>query len=182
MYGKDFEAELEALEARYPAGHARGALLAALHAVQERKGYVPADAVKWLAARYGIGEADVQGVISFYTMFFDEYPGSHVIWLCRTFPCELMGASRVMKALESRLGCRAGETDPTGKFHLRWMECLAACDKAPCALVDDDMVEHLTADAVSLVLEHVERGGGPCKVTVGGDGRPRLESTRLEVR
>src|SRR5688500_18310341 len=153
-----------------------------MHAVQERQGHVPAEAVRWLAARYGISEADVRGVISFYTMFFDEHPGKHVIWLCGTFSCELMGASRVMKALEEKLGCKAGETDPTGTYHLRWMECLAACDKAPCALVDDDMYERLAPEAVDLVLEHVAKGGGPCAVLSGVGGSPRIVSTQLEVR
>ena len=89
MYGADFEKTLTELESRYPEDRKRAALLMALHAVQAEKDYVPEDAIHWLAARYSISAADVSGVISFYTMFFDENPGKHVIWLCRTFSCEL---------------------------------------------------------------------------------------------
>ena len=174
MYGAEFEKALQAMEAQYPPDRKRAALLGALHAVQERKGHVSEEAVAWLAERYAIGRADVHGVISFYTMFFSENPGRSVIWLCRTFPCELMGAREVMAALEEALGCRAGEGDASGTFGLRWMECLAACDKAPCALVGDDMYEHLTPESVRLVLDHVRAGGGGGRIALRRDGTPEL--------
>ena len=173
MYGKDFEDELARIESRFPPERKSAALLLALHAVQARKGNVPEDAVQWLASRYAISAADVQGVISFYTMYFDQHPGKHLVWICRTFSCQLLGAGHVMKALEDKLGCHAGGQDAKGEFGLRWMECLAACDKAPCALVDDDMYEDLTPDSVELVLEHVRKGGGGGRIVLEG-GRARL--------
>jgi NADH-quinone oxidoreductase subunit E len=178
MYGKDFEDELARLEALYPEDRKRAALLEALHACQRRAGYVTDEAMHWLAARYGTTPADVQGVVSFYTMYFTEHPGRHVIWMCRTFSCQLLGAGSVMKAFEDELGCHVGQTDATGDFRLRWMECLASCDKAPCALVDDDMYETLTPESVGLVLQHVRQGGGGGRVVVES-GKPRL--TPLDV-
>ena len=186
MYGKDFEDELERVESRFPPDGRRGALLLALHAVQRIKGHVPDDAMHWLAARYGTSPADVMGVVSFYTMFHDKAPGQHVIWLCRTFSCQLMGSGRVMEAFEKELGCKAGGQDASGDFGLRWMECLAACDKAPCALVDDDMYEDLTPETVGLVLDRVRAGGGGGRIVQeAGNGkllpldvpRPAAETT-----
>ncbi|MEM7247925.1 MAG: NAD(P)H-dependent oxidoreductase subunit E [Acidobacteriota bacterium] len=164
MYGEAFEKKLEKQESRYPEDRKRANLMAALHAVQDEVGHVPEDAIHWLAERYGISSADVQGVIRFYTMFFEDKPGEHVIWVCRTFSCELMGGAKVMAAMEKALGCKVGESDPTGTFGLRWQECLAACDKAPCALIDKDMYECLTPETVELVLEHVKNGGGGARV------------------
>jgi len=173
MYGKDFEDELERVESRFPPERKRAALLLALHAVQRVKGFVPDEAVHWLAQRYDTSPADVQGVVSFYTMFHDRHPGRHVIWLCRTFSCQLLGAGAVMEAFAGALSCEPLGQDAKGEFGLRWMECLAACDKAPCALVDDDMYETLTPDSVSLVLDHVRKGGGGGRIVVEG-GKPKL--------
>ena len=170
MYGKEFEDELEAMEAQYPPDRKRAALLGALHAVQARAGHVTDEAVHWLAARYATSPADVQGVVSFYTMYFTEAGGRHVIWLCRTFSCQLMGAGKVMAALEAKLGCSVGQSDAAAEFRLRWMECLAACDKAPCALVDDDMYERLTPESVGLDLEPVRAGGGGGEIVGEGQG------------
>jgi NADH-quinone oxidoreductase subunit E len=173
MYGNDFEDELARAESRFPPERKSAALLLALHAVQARKGSVPEDAVQWLAARYALSAADVQGVISFYTMYFDANPGKHLIWICRTFSCQLLGAGHVMKAFEEKLGCAPGGHDAQAEFGLRWMECLAACDKAPCALIDDDMYENLSPDSVDLVLAHVRKGGGGGRIVVK-NGKPEL--------
>ena len=173
MYGKDFDDELARIESRFPPERKRAALMLALHAVQKVKGFVPDEAVEWLALRYDTSPADVMGVVSFYTMFQGENPGKHVVWLCRTFPCQLKGAGTVMEAFQSALGCKAGGTDASGEFGLRWMECLAACDKAPCALVDDDMYEDITPDSVQLVLEKVRKGGGGGRIVTEG-GKLRL--------
>ncbi len=79
-------------------------------------------------------------------------------------------------ALEKALGCKVGESDPTGTFGLRWQECLAACDKAPCALIDKDMYECLTPESIELVLEHVKNGGGGGRVE--GGSKPKLVPLR----
>jgi NADH-quinone oxidoreductase subunit E len=174
MYGDDFVRELEAHEAQFPEDQKRAALLLSLHSVQDREGYVPAEAIEWLAERYAISPSDVRGVISFYTMFHDEHPGQTVIWLCRTFSCELMGAQDVRAALEEKLGCTIGGTSPDGRFGLRWQECLAACDQAPCALIGKDMYYKLTPAAVDIVLDHVKAGGGGGTLRTHPDGRAEV--------
>lgn len=175
MYGDDFVQELEAHEAQFPEERKSAALLLALHSVQDREGHVPGAAIEWLAERYGLSTADVRGVISFYTMFFDEHPGEHVIWLCRTFSCELMGAQDVRAAFEDALGCEVGGKDPSGTFGLRWQECLAACDQAPCALIDKDMYYRLTPSSVKLVIDHVKAGGGGGVISLRPDGGEAVE-------
>ena len=174
MYGEDFVRELEAHEAQFPEDRKRAALLLSLHSVQERQAYVPEEAIDWLAARYGISTADVRGVISFYTMFFDEHPGDRVIWLCRTFSCEIMGAQEVRRALEEKLGCTIGGRTADGKLGLRWQECLAACDQAPCALIGKDMYYRLTPASVDIVVEHVLAGGGGGTIRTRPDGSAEL--------
>jgi NADH-quinone oxidoreductase subunit E len=174
MYGDDFVRELEEHEAQFPPERKRAALLLALHSVQDREGHVPEPAVGWLAERYGISAADVRGVISFYTMFFDENPGETVIWLCRTFSCELLGAQRVREAFEEALGCSIGGRSADGRFGLRWQECLAACDRAPCALAGKDMYYDLTPESVEIVLEHLRAGGGGGAVRTTPGGTPEL--------
>lgn len=176
MYGDDFVRELEAHEAQFPEDRKRAALLLSLHSVQDRQSYVPADAIDFLAERYGISAADVRGVISFYTMFHDEHPGEKVIWLCRTFSCEIMGAQEVRKAFEEKLGCEIGGQTADGKLGLRWQECLAACDQAPCALVGKDIYYQLTPAAVDIVIDHVNAGGGGGTIRTKPDGSAEVEA------
>lgn len=182
MYGDQFVKELEGYEARFPEERKSAALLLALHAVQRERGHVDDEAKAWLAERYDISVADVQGVITFYTMYFDRDPGKHLIWLCRTFSCQLLGAKEVARALEKELGCRMGESSADGEIGIYWMECLAACDRAPCALVDDDMVYDITPESVSALVEHVRGGGAGGVVTSGDDGTPRIEPLPRSTR
>jgi NADH-quinone oxidoreductase subunit E len=182
MYGKDFERRLAGYEARFPADRKQAALLLALHAVQRERGFVDEQAKAWLAERYGLSVADVQGVISFYTMFFDEHPGQHVIWLCRTFSCQMMGGREVAAVFEEKLGCKMGERTADGELGLYWMECLAACDRAPCAQVDDEMYYDLTPESVDLLIDRVRAGGGGGAVVSGKGGKLGLEPAPRSAR
>ena len=75
--------------------------------------------------------ADVEDVVSYYTMFYTRPVGKFVINVCRTLSCALNGAERVTEELRGKLGIAPGETDAGGTFTLMEVECLGACDRAP---------------------------------------------------
>jgi len=152
-------ARFEEIVARYPADRRRSAVLPALYLVQYQIGYITANAIRYVAERLGITPADVEDVVSFYTMFYTKPVGTFVLQVCRTLSCALNGAERVTEELQTKLGIKPGETDSTRTFTLIEVECLGACDRAPVVMVNDAWHECLRPeDAARLVDDLRARG------------------------
>ena len=142
--------KIDALLTRYP--RRSSALLPALYAVQEEHGWVSAPAMDYVAAKIGVSAAFVAGVVSFYTMFHRAPVGKHHIQVCRTLSCLLRGSRQVMGHLKGKLGIDVGGVTPDGRFSLAYVECLGACDTAPCAQINDEDVPSLDAGKVDALL------------------------------
>jgi len=157
----DTLATLEEICSRYPAEQRKSAVLAALYLAQRQQGYISRNAMKAVAAAIRISTAEVEDVVSFYTMFYQRPVGRHVIQVCRTLSCALNGAERVTAELQKVLGISAGETTPDGAFSLFEVECLGACDRAPVVGVNDDWHEcQRPEDAQALVDGLRTKGAG----------------------
>ena len=122
---------------RYPTRQA--VLLPALHIAQDALGYVSLRAMREIAELLGIAPSAVLDVVSFYTHFWTHPRGRKTIVLCRSLTCELMGQQDLLAALERKLGIREHETTPDGEWSLMTEECLAACEHAPCMLINEKM-------------------------------------------
>ena len=144
---------------RYPAEQRRSAVMPALYLVQQQQGYITPNAMRHVAGLLGITPADVEDVVSFYSMFYAKPVGRYVLQVCRTLSCALNGAERVAEELAEKLGIQPGQTDSTGTFTLLLVECLGACDRAPVVMVNDGWHEVLKpADAGRLVDDLKARG------------------------
>jgi NADH-quinone oxidoreductase E subunit len=145
VYSQENRDRLEAVAARYPQNPAgrRSAILPALYLVQRQLGYVSLNAIHHVASVIGCTPADVEDVVSFYTMFYTKPVGRYVVQVCRTLPCALRGAERVTEELIDALGTKPNGTDPAGLFTLMEVECLGACDRAPLVMVNDGWHECL---------------------------------------
>lgn len=137
--------------ARYP--HREGALLPVLHLAQREWGYLSEDAVRHVAELLKLPPARVGGVISFYPEFRTRPIGKHLIEICRTLPCSLMGAEEVVDYLCERLGIEPGETTADGRFTLTGVECLGSCGTAPVMMVDGELHQSLTREKIDQILE-----------------------------
>ena len=109
----------------------RAALIPALHAVQDKLGHLPDDAVVFVAEFFETTPADVLSVITFYDMFHRRPRGKHDIEVCRNLACKLRGADEVVERLEQKLGIRCGESTADGEFSLNTFKCLKSCTEAP---------------------------------------------------
>ncbi len=118
------------LAARYP--QPRSALIPFLQVCQAQDGYVTAEAIRDGAEMAGITQSEVESVASFYTLLFKHPAGEHKIQVCRTLSCMLRGADELQQHIRQRLGLGSGESSPDGRFYYEEVECLAACDRAPC--------------------------------------------------
>ena len=143
--------EVDELLTHYPTR--RAALIPVLWICQRQHGWVSPEVIQFVATRLELSTAIVKGVVTFYTMFFQQPGGEHVIYVCRTLSCDLRGAKAIQEHLEETLGCHPGGTSKDGKFTLLKAECLAACGQAPMVQIDDDYHENLTFERIDAILE-----------------------------
>jgi NADH-quinone oxidoreductase subunit E len=144
-------AEIDAAMARYP--NQRSAVMPVLWVAQRQWGWISPPALKLVAETVGLPEPEVFGIATFYTMFNLRPVGRHHLQVCMTLSCSLMGADRLFRHLERKLGIGHGGTTPDGRFTLRRVECLAACGGAPCMQVNFDYHENLDEAKVDRLLE-----------------------------
>ena len=147
--------QLDSLVSRYP--EKRSALIPILHEVQAEVGYLSPEAVEWVSGYLGLSPADVMSVASFYDMLNLEPVGTHMIYVCQNLTCTLLGAEKLIRHLEARLGVRMGETTPDGKITLKRMECLASCGTAPSIQVDGVHHHQVTPEKLDALLDALRR-------------------------
>src|SRR5262245_8987735 len=131
----------------------RSAVLPVLWVAQRQWGWISPAALRLVTETVGLPQPEVFGIATFYTMFHMKPPGRHHLQLCMTLSCSLMGADRLYRHLQSRLGIGHGGVTPDGRFSLRRVECLAACGGAPCMQVNFDYHENLDEAKVDTLLE-----------------------------
>jgi NADH-quinone oxidoreductase E subunit len=159
VYSPENRARLDAIVLRYPPDRKRSAILPALYLVQHQQGFITASAMRHVAPILGMTAADVEDVVSYYTMFYTKPVGRFVLSVCRTLSCALNGAERVTQEVCSALSIKPGETDASGTFTLIEVECLGACDRAPVVMVNDAWQECLAPGDVGRLLDDL-RGRG----------------------
>jgi len=143
--------EVRRLQGLYP--DRRGALLPVLHLAQDTFGYVSLEVEQYVGALFDLTPAHVHEVVTFYTMFFQQPKGRHVVSVCHNLSCHLMGAKTIIEHVKQTLGVEAGETTLDGRVTFLTVECLCACEQAPMMQVDDRYEGLLTPDKVDRVLE-----------------------------
>jgi NADH-quinone oxidoreductase E subunit len=158
-YTPENRARLDEVCARYPPDQRKSAILAALYLAQRQQGYLTRNAMRHVAEAIGCTPADVEDVVSFYTMFYTKPVGRFVLQVCRTLSCALNGAERVTEELCSALRIAPGETDETRTFTLVEVECLGACDRAPVVMVNDAWHECVKPQDVKALVDDLRSRG-----------------------
>jgi len=158
-YTPENRARFDEIIRRYPPDRKRSAVLPALYLAQYQQGYITANAIRYVAGLLEITRADVEDVVSYYTMFYTRPVGKFVINVCRTLSCALNGAERVTAEICSQLAIKPGETDASGTFTLVEVECLGACDRAPAVMVNDAWHECLQPEGVKALLDGLKSRG-----------------------
>ncbi len=115
------------------------ASIEALNIVQRHRGWVSDDAVKDVAALLDMTVHELDAVATFYSFIFRRPVGKHVILICDSISCWVMGYNPLLDLLKAQLGIDLGETTTDKRFTLLPISCLGACDRAPAMMVDDDL-------------------------------------------
>jgi len=156
----------------------RSALLPLLHLVQSEEGYVSADGIEFCAAKLGLSDADVTGVVSFYTMYKRRPVGEYHVGVCTNTVCGVLGGNQILAELREHLGVADDETTPDGRVSLEHLECNAACVYAPVMMVNWEFFDNMTPASARQLADDL-RAGNPVTPTRGPG---RLVSWREAAR
>ena len=155
MLSPEERAEIEEEAKRYPTR--RALCIEALKIVQRHRGWVSDEALSGVGALLGMTPAELDAVATFYNLVFRKPVGRHVVLVCDSVSCWIMGYVRLRDRLCGELGVALGGTTPDGRFTLLPIVCLGACDRAPVMMVDEDLHGDLDPEVdprrLSAVLE-----------------------------
>ena len=159
VFTPEHRAQLDEILTHYPSEQRRSAVLPALFLVQRQQGYITGNAMRHVADVLKMTPADVEDVVSYYTMFYQKPVGRFVLSVCRTLSCAVNGAERVVEEIAHHLNIKPGQTDASGTFTLIEVECLGACDRAPVVMVNDAWQELQRPEDVPKLLEALRTHG-----------------------
>lgn len=123
-----------------------GAMLPILHALQDRFGFIPDDAVPMIAETLRHTRAEVHGIISFYHHFRTHPAGRSVIQICRAEACQSVGSRQLEAHVKASLGVDYHQTTPDHEFTLEPVYCLGNCACGPSIRVNDDVYGRMTPE------------------------------------
>jgi NADH-quinone oxidoreductase subunit E len=160
-FSKELISKFDEIVSRYPAGKQKSALLPILHLVQAEYGWVSTPAMDKVAEYLELQDIEVYEVASFYSMYFLRPQGKYMLEVCRTGPCAIVGAEKIMDYIEETLGIKEGEVTADGLFSWRGVECLAACGYAPVLQIGPEYTfyENLTTESVDKLIADLRAKG-----------------------
>jgi NADH-quinone oxidoreductase subunit E len=150
MLSEQERTEIAAHSQHYP--NARAVCVEALKIVQQHRGWVSDESIADVAEALQMTPVELEGVATFYNMIFRKPVGKHVILLCDSVSCWIMGYEHLREHLQARLGIGLGETSADGCFTLLPNVCLGACDHAPAMMVDNAHYQDLDPARVDEIL------------------------------
>lgn len=143
--------------AKFPDGKQKSALLSVLHIAQAHFGHLSEPVMDYVARLLHILPIEVYEVATFYSMYDTQPVGKVKLEVCRTGPCMIEGAEKIVAYIENKLGIKDGETTADGLFTLKTVECLGACGYAPMLQAGEKFHEHLTEAKVDELIEHYSK-------------------------
>jgi len=145
---------IEAELAHYPAK--RAACVEAMKIVQRHRGWLSNESLRDLGPLLDMSPEELDSVATFYTLLYRRAVGRHVILLCDSVSCWIVGKEDLLKRLHDLLGIGLGETTTDDRFTLLPIPCLGTCDHAPALMIDDDLHRDLTPEQLDDILKRYE--------------------------
>ena len=127
-------------------------ILQALLAVQSARGYVPMNAILQVAQVLGVTEAQVAGVLSYYSDLRTQPPGRHLIRVCLGESCTANHGARVFHALQEYVRVTVGDPTQADRFTVEQMSCAGNCAVSPTVMIDADLCGRVTPSGVPSLL------------------------------
>lgn len=151
MLSKEEIERIEKEMAKFPVKSA--ASIEALKIVQDKQRWVSDESLAEVAEILEMSATELENVASFYNLIFRKPVGRHVILLCDSISCWVMGYEKILTLLNKKLGISFGETTEDDRFTLLPVVCLGNCDHAPTIMVDNDLHSDLTVEKIDQILQ-----------------------------
>ena len=129
-----------------------GPLIPLLQNAQDVYGYLPAEVLKWIADHLDIALGKVYGVATFYSQFYLEKRGRHVLKFCDGTACHVKGATMLATTVEGEYKIRPGETTEDGELTMEIVYCLGSCALAPVVVLDDQIMGRIRPEKLLRTL------------------------------
>ena len=143
--------EIEGHVRQYP--KKRAACIEALKVVQRKRRWISDENIKDIAGVLDMTPDELDSVATFYNLVFRKPVGRHVILICDSVSCWIMGFERILEHIQNKLGIKYGETTQDDRFTLLPIQCLGTCDHAPAFMIDNDLYRDLTIEKIDKILE-----------------------------
>ena len=143
----------ETLETCRPTLLNRPNILKALLAVQSARGYVPTNVIPQIGQVLGVTEAQVAGVLSYYSDLWTQPPGRRLIRVCMGESCMANHGVRVFRAIQDYVRMTAGDRTQAERFTVEQMSCAGNCAVSPTVMIDADLCGRVTPSGVPSLLE-----------------------------
>jgi NADH-quinone oxidoreductase subunit E len=140
----------------YPQKRAAG--IEALKIVQKSHGWVSDDHLVEVSNLLEMTPDELDSVATFYSLIFRKPVGKHVILICDSVSCWIMGYPKLLAHLKDRLGVELGGTSQDNRFTLLPIPCLGTCDHAPAMMIDEELFQDLTQEKIDEILDRYEAG------------------------
>lgn len=132
------------------------ASIEALKIVQDKQRWVSDESLAEVAEILEMSATELENTASFYNLIFRKPVGRHVIFLCDSISCWVMGYENILDTLQKKLGISYGETTTDDRFTLLPIQCLGNCDQAPAMMIDNDLHNNLTAEKIDEILQNYQ--------------------------
>jgi NADH-quinone oxidoreductase subunit E len=136
--------------------HKKAAVIEALKIVQQHRRWISDESVAAIARHLEISPAEVDSVATFYNLIFRKPVGRHIILLCDSISCYVMGYEKLYEALKQQLKIKFGETTTDKQFTLLPNCCLGCCDHAPALMIDEDLYRDVKEEELAGILAKYE--------------------------
>ncbi len=136
IFTKEVLAKTDPVVAQYETR--RAPMLEVLHILQEHYGHISLETEEAVAEYLQVSPMDVREVVTFYTLYYTQPKAKFRFNVCRTLACNMKGSETITKCLREHLGIKKGEKSEDGRFEVKEVECLGACEIAPMLQVNDD--------------------------------------------
>jgi NADH-quinone oxidoreductase subunit E len=148
---KEQTEEIQEVYKHFPVKSA--ACIEGLKIIQKHHRWVSDNAVKELADILEMSPSAIDSVATYYNLIFRRPVGRHVIFVCDSVSCWIMGQEKIVAALKKKLAIGYGETTPDDRFTLLAIPCLGTCDHAPAMIIDEDLHRDLITDKLDEIVE-----------------------------
>jgi NADH-quinone oxidoreductase subunit E len=130
----------------------KAACIEALKVVQAHRRWISDESLKDVAEYMEMTAEELDSVATFYNMLFRKPVGRHIILVCDSISCWVMGYQNVRDQLMQKLSIAYGETTKDDRFTLLPNCCLGTCDRAPAIMIDNDLYQNVRIEQLDEIL------------------------------